>query len=106
MKKLKFYKLSERKPKDGQEIWYIHNSPFYGTYEFEFGKVEYSYEELDEDGEFNGTSYFERPPQEGEEDYDPSLEYSLEYLFNGASMLEDDLWAPVEEIEKELFEDA
>lgn len=99
MKTISFYKLSEKKPNDDQEIWYVHNSSFYGTYEFQCGKVEYSYEEIDDKGNFTGDSYFEKPT-------DPSIKYIHQYLFDGQSMSDDDLWAPVEEIERDLFEDA
>lgn len=105
MKNLKFYTLLERKPDNEQKIWCIRASEFYGTYEFEYGKVEYSYEELDDESNFTGSSYFERPPQEGEEDYDPTFKYVLYYMFKGEGLRNNDLWAPAEELETVLFDE-
>ena len=56
MTNLVFHRVSEKKPKHGQEIWYIHNSNFYGTHEFKYETVEYIWEEVDEDGIWTGTS--------------------------------------------------
>lgn len=109
MKTLQFYKLSERIPDAGQEIWYIHDSKFYNTYEFRCGKVEYEYYELDQDGQETGTSYYDAPPKQDEEDYNPNFTYKLYCMITydgrglSTSMGDDDLWAPVKDIDNALF---
>jgi len=108
MKNLKFYKISEKKPRNKQDIWYIHHSTFYSNYEFRFGKIYYEYYELDCEGQETGTSYYDRPPKQGEENYNPNFTYKLYCMFESGSGLsssidDDAWWAPARAIEKSLF---
>lgn len=56
-----FYKISEKKPKNGEEIILLekHSSFEYETFEPRPVKVWYNYEEIGEDGLPTGNSWFE-----------------------------------------------
>lgn len=97
-KQLNFFKFSERIPEHDQEIWYVktHN---YGGYEFKYGTVEWSWLCLDEDGHYDGSSIGYS------KDYPQPENTKLSYFIDGTSLLDDFLWAPVEEIEKVIFDD-
>lgn len=48
MVSLRFRKVSDKAPKHNQEIWYILTPDFYGSYEFKYGTVQYSWEEIND----------------------------------------------------------
>jgi len=50
MKSINFYQVSEKMPNHGQEVWYLKYSPFYGSHEFAFTRIEYNWEEYDDKG--------------------------------------------------------
>lgn len=53
---LNFRKFSDERPTHGQDVFYIDESEFYGSYEFRYGTVEYQWEEHDERGP-TGTNF-------------------------------------------------
>ena len=83
-----FYKVKEKKPKNGEEIILLGKQDSFG---FEYFKpevftIEYAYLELDEEGEFTGTFLEE------------SVENSREVLYAGHMPIEeDDYWCTVDE---------
>lgn len=61
MKSIEFHTIAEKTPPDGQDIWYVYFSRFYGTQEILYGKVEYQWEVQDANGDPTGDTYFEDP---------------------------------------------
>lgn len=61
MKAIEFYTVAEKTPANGQKIWYVYFSRFYGTQEFRFGIVEFEWEVRDANGYPTGGTYFEDP---------------------------------------------
>jgi hypothetical protein len=62
---LPFYSMGEKKPANGENIMFVHGNDFYMHYEMRHGTVNYTWDSLDEDGEYDGTTimYDERIPQ-------------------------------------------
>jgi hypothetical protein len=89
-----FYKVSERKPKHNESIIWLKNVNQYGFEGFEPVElnVEYSWEEIDENGDYTGGSYVydqNNPP--------PPVNCKLIILFKAVIAEDDFLWCPVEE---------
>lgn len=74
-----YYRWSDKKPADGQEIWYIYNNQWCGTMEVLFGKAEWQWEQVDENGR-TGTS----ASYNGEDPNDSEVEgYMLTVFISG-----------------------
>ena len=54
---LPFYHTSQKKPVNGANIIYIHESSFYNTAEFRFVRVGHVWEEVDKKGRGTGNSF-------------------------------------------------
>lgn len=72
---LKFNNLKDVKPEHGQEIWYIKESSFYGSYEFDLAQVEYQWD----DG--NGCSICYDPEDSAQPESDIDEETGQEIPF-------------------------
>jgi hypothetical protein len=88
---LNFYVLSEQKPVDGQEIMFVHTDGFYNHYELRFGKVEYSWDIVDEDGSFTGSSICY------EEGVEQPKDTKLIIIADGSTLSDSCLWAPLDD---------
>jgi hypothetical protein len=85
--------VADEKPEHGQEIMYVAASEFYGSYEFEFGKVDYQWIEVDEDGLVTGVEYFYEADG-------PEPEGCIKVLLVGDKALEPStLWCPASEVD-------
>ena len=74
-----YYRWSDKKPDDGQEIWYIYNSQFYGSVEVLFGKTEWEWEQVDDNGPTGSSACYN-----GEDPNDPEVEgYRLSVFISG-----------------------
>jgi hypothetical protein len=94
----KFYKVRDKQPEDGDGIIFIETSRFYGTYDFRFGRVEYQYEEIDEeDGTPMGVFFCEVDDPDNS-----SVKLRKILIVNGQDMSPETLWAPAEGVEKVL----
>ena len=85
--------VSDEKPEHGQEIVYIATSEFYGSYEFEFGEVEYRWVEVDEEGNPTGDEYFFEP---GESEPEGCV---MEILVGSKNLTPTMLWCPATEVD-------
>jgi len=88
-----FYKVSERKPKNGEDIILLGRRDLLGFEYFEtkLNKVEYSYLGLDDKGEFTGTFYSE------------PVENSKEVLYCGNyPLVDDDYWTSLDDYWKAI----
>ncbi len=73
---LKFNNLKDVKPKHGQEIWYIKESYFYGSYEFDLAMVEYQW-----DNDYgSGILYDPEDPAQPESDIDEETGQEIPYF--------------------------
>jgi hypothetical protein len=91
MIEIKFYRVSEKMPENGQEIWYINDSSFYGAHEFRYQEVEYEWVEYDDKGHRTGTTIC----YEDGDDAPPNCK-----LFCGLD--DDTLWCDTNDIWKAL----
>lgn len=83
---LNFRKFSDECPSDGQEIFFIENDNFYGSYEIRYGTVEHQWEEYDDEGHPTGTTFV---IEEGES---PPPNTSLKVLVDQCLMQDGMLW--------------
>jgi hypothetical protein len=71
---VEYFRFADKKPADGQEIWYVYHSRFYGNIEISFGKAEWQWEEVDENGPTgNSATYNGEDPSEMVEGYKLSV---------------------------------
>ena len=90
---IRFYKVSEKKPKHGEDIIWLRHAGSFGYYGYDPRQITVEYQwDILEDGEYNGTSCC----YESQDDFKPD-EANLVILFDGQQATEDDLWIGVEE---------
>ena len=90
---IKFYNVSEKKPKHGEDIIWLRRQGSFGYYGYDPRQITVEYQwDILEDGEYNGTSCC----YESESDF-TSDEATLVILFDGQQVDEDDLWISVED---------
>lgn len=94
---LKFYKLSEKKPKHLEDIIWLEGCGSFGSFGFNPReiKVEYSWTELDEAGFDSGNSYCY--DEKYLKDFNNDALFRLDILFDGNVGDDDTLWCSVEE---------
>jgi hypothetical protein len=95
---IQFYTFKERQPANGQEIVMVRDSKLYSTWEFEFARIEYQWEEFDETG-FTGTSY---SYEEGEPQPENTVLVVLTvggHRSGGFQAPDDALWTDCKEVE-------
>ena len=89
-----FYRISERKPEHNQQIIWLQNrgDHYYHVFEPREVTVEYSWEELDDKGNFTGCSSCYDP----DEIIEDTSNLKLCIILDGHYADENDLWCPVE----------
>jgi hypothetical protein len=93
---VEYFRFSDKKPADGQEIWYVYHSRFYGSIEILFGKAEWQWEEVDENGQTgSAVIYNGEDPSEMVEGYTLSVFIAG---FNGD--LDNVMWCPADAFDK------
>ena len=90
---VEYFRFTDKKPADGQEIWYVYHSTFYGSIEILFGKAEWQWEEVDENGPTGGSAVYN-----GEDPTDPEVEgYILSVFIAGfRGDLDNVMWCPTD----------
>ena len=101
MVSLRFRKVSDKAPKHNQEIWYILTPDFYGSYEFKYGTVQYSWEEIDESGLSTGSSFMYNPNCKQPKMTKLSLAVCDDRYAH--SLNPDTLWAACSQVESAIF---
>lgn len=61
MKTLRFHETPDAFPPEGEQILFVNEEEFYGTFEFIFGEVESQWVEYDQEGDPTGTQYTYEP---------------------------------------------
>lgn len=90
--KLDFFKISEKLPKEGDFILYVHDNLY--SKELVWGEVYYVWEELDEDGDFTGNAYFS--DEDSEEEVEPPENTKLCVCVDGVSLVDDTLYTDMD----------
>lgn len=92
---LTLHTFTEKKPAHGQEIFLFRTSSFYGAIEPLFAEVEYSWFEVDENGDDTGDQILFDP-----EDPAPPENCRLEVLLTPQiTHSEGDLWCPASDVD-------
>jgi len=94
-KSLTFQKVKDCPPQLNSLIWYIKVNRFYGDYEIKCGRVDYLYEELDSDGEYTGTTYYNEPTSD-------KIKYQQYIVVNDYNLSDNTLWCYADTVEKML----
>ena len=93
---LTFHTFAEKKPDHDQWIFFLETSSFYSSIEPKFAKVEYSWFEIDEEGDDTGMQIIYDPA-----DPEPPEACELRFLLSGGFEGQPrDLWCPAVDVDK------